>query len=155
MEIKAKPRIFIVDDHDALRHSLRKLFEAEAFEVEDYDCAEEFLISHDPPLHGCLLLDVHLPGMSGLDLLASKLAYDDELAIVMISGDADAAGVVRAFKSGAADFFQKPFDPRLLLQRVRQLIETNARHERQLGIPGSVPLGLRDMALNYALEDPA
>lgn len=108
--------IYIVDDDEAVRDSLRLLLIAMGFAVEDFCCGATFFERDAPEIGKCLILDVNLPGASGLDILARLRAEGSALPVVMVSGPGDAAARRRAFELGAAAFLDKPvaFD---LLQR--------------------------------------
>ncbi len=100
--------IYIVDDDEAVRDSLRLLLIAMGFAVEDYCCGATFFERGAPDLGKCLILDVNLPGASGLDILARLRAEGSALPVVMVSGAGDAAAKRRAFDLGAAAFLDKP-----------------------------------------------
>jgi two-component system response regulator FixJ len=123
----ASATVFVVDDDQAMRKSLRRLFERVGFEVETYADANEFLTGYDPAKPGCLLLDIRMPGMNGLDL-QDKLAEDQlDIPVVVISGHGDVEKAVRAMKAGAVDFIRKPYKGQVLLARVREALERDAR----------------------------
>lgn len=115
--------VFVVDDDKAVRDSLRWLVESIGVTVETYESATEFLRNFDPERPGCILLDVRMPGMSGLDLHERLKEYDFFQPIIYITGHGDVPMAVRAMKSGAVDFVGKPFNDQALLDRVQQAIE--------------------------------
>jgi two-component system, LuxR family, response regulator FixJ len=126
-----EPTVFVVDDDAAMRDSLRWLLESVGLRGETYATGEEFLDTYDPRQPGCLILDVRMPGMSGLSLQDTLAAQDITLPVIIITGYAEVPTAVRALKSGAIDFIQKPFNDDVLLERVRQALETD-RQTREL-----------------------
>lgn len=126
------PTVFIVDDDDAVRDSLRYLLESESLRVEEFANAEAFLDSYSPYRVGCLLLDIRMPGMSGMELLERLAERKFFLPIIIITGHGDVSIAVRSIKKGAFDFVEKPFNTEDLLSRVLAGIELDKkyRHER-------------------------
>jgi FixJ family two-component response regulator len=122
-----KPTVFVVDDDEAMRESLRWLIQSVGLPVETFATGEEFLAAYDPARPGCMVLDVRMPGMSGLQLQDELIARDVRLPILIVTGYAEVPTAVRALKAGAFDFIQKPFSDELLLERVRRAIERDAR----------------------------
>jgi len=115
--------VFIVDDDDAVRDSLTALFEAAEFSVESYESGQAFLDAHGSDGRGCLLLDVNMPDMNGLELLQRLSSSDSEnLDVIIITGHGDIPMAVQAIKAGAADFVEKPFDDRVIIDCVRQVL---------------------------------
>jgi len=123
--------VFVVDDDRAMRDSLRWLLESIGLTVRTYATAAEFLREHQPSQPGCLVLDVRMPGMSGLDLQAELVKRGAELPTIVVTGHAEVAMAVRAVKAGAIDFIEKPFSDQLLLDRVRQALEID-RQSREV-----------------------
>jgi FixJ family two-component response regulator len=126
-----QPIVFVVDDDRAMRDSLRWLLESIGLSVRTYATATEFLDDHDPAQPGCLVLDVRMPGMSGLDLQTELGQRGAELPTIVVTGHAEVAMAVRAVKAGAIDFIEKPFSDQLLLDRVRQALEID-RQSREV-----------------------
>ena len=126
-----QPIVFVVDDDRAMRDSLRWLLESIGLSVRTYATATEFLDDHDPAQPGCLVLDVRMPGMSGLDLQTELAQRGAELPTIVVTGHAEVAMAVRAVKAGAIDFIEKPFSDQLLLDRVRQALEID-RQSREV-----------------------
>lgn len=127
-ETSAQPTVFVVDDDDAMRHSLQWLIESVGLNVECYGTAEAFLDSHYPGRSGCLLLDVRMPGMGGLELQEYLKRHDIHIPVIIITGHGDVPMAVRAMKSGASDFIEKPFNDEMLLEAIRKAL---ARDEQQ------------------------
>ena len=120
-----EPTVFVVDDDRAMRESLSWLLDSVGLRVRSYATAADFLAEHDPAQPGCLVLDVRMPGMSGLDLQAELARRGVELPTIVITGHAEVSMAVRAVKAGALDFIEKPFSDQLLLDRVRQALEVD------------------------------
>ncbi|KAA3627025.1 MAG: DNA-binding response regulator [Proteobacteria bacterium] len=119
--------VFIVDDDRAVRESLSLILEVAGWAVEDYASAEAFLDAYQDDRPACLLLDVRMPGMSGLELQKRLAERGVALPIIFISGHADVPTSVSAMRSGALDFLEKPFRKEQLLQRIHEAL---ARAER-------------------------
>jgi len=117
-----KPNVFVVDDDQAMRNSLKWLIESVGMMVETYSTADEFIQNYYPGRAGCLLLDVRMPGMSGLELQEHFLKHQINIPIIIITGHGDVPMAVRAMKSGAIDFIEKPFNDELLLESIRNAL---------------------------------
>ncbi len=115
--------IFIVDDDDATRESLRFLLESEGFEVADFASGAELMAGGWPPLAGCLILDIHMPGMSGLDLLESLRVAGSSVPAIVVTGQADPAARARALRAGALDLLEKPLNDSRLLDLLRAVLD--------------------------------
>lgn len=128
-----RPLIHVVDDDDSLRTALLRLLNAAGHEARGYSSAGEFLLAPPPDRPGCVLLDVRMPGPSGLDLQAALQRQGVALPVVFLSGHADVAAGVRAMKSGAVDFLSKPVEREALLEAVGRALERDraARAERE------------------------
>jgi len=127
---KNKPTVFVVDDDQAMRDSLRWLIESVGIVVETYANAEEFLHSLDASKPGCLLTDVRMPGLSGLELQDVLAERKIKLPVIIITGHADVPMAIRAMKKGAIEFIEKPFNNEILLERIRQGIEKDSQIRR-------------------------
>jgi RNA polymerase sigma factor (sigma-70 family) len=114
--------VYIVDDDDAMRESLTWLIESVGLNVETYASADEFLESYYPGRPGCVLLDVRMPGMSGLELQGHLQKQQVTVPVIMITGHGDVPMAVRAMKSGAIDFIEKPFNDEQLLESIRNAL---------------------------------
>ncbi len=127
-----------MDDDEAVRESLRLLLQSEGLDVEAYDSAEAFLADCDVRRVGCRVLDLRLPGMSGLDLLEFLEVWANRPPTIVITGHAPEEIVERARNLGIADFFRKPFRDDAFLLRVRQVIEADGQpwqHDARRGGP--------------------
>jgi FixJ family two-component response regulator len=121
-----EPRVHIVDDDEAMRDSLKWLLESRGLKVELYPSGEAFLGAFNGDLRGCVVLDVRMPGMSGMDLYARLRARASTLPVVFITGHGDVPMAVSALKKGAADFIEKPFNDQDMLK----LIESCMKQDR-------------------------
>ncbi len=119
--------VFVVDDDNAMRSSLKWLIESVGLAVESFGSADEFLNSYYPGRAGCLLLDVRMPGMSGLELQEYLNTHDIRIPVIIITGHGDVHMAVRAMKSGAVDFIEKPFNDELLLDAIRNALLLDER----------------------------
>jgi len=128
--MQLNPTVFVVDDDPAIRESLRWLIESVGLSVKIFATAQEFLEGYDPSSAGCLVLDIRMPGMSGLDLQNELAARKVNIPILIITGHAEVPVAVSAMKAGALDFIEKPFSDQLLLDRIRRAIEKDAEFRR-------------------------
>jgi two-component system response regulator FixJ len=122
-----QPTVFLVDDDPAVRDSLSFTLARAELRVESYPSAQAFLEAYTPDQPGCLVLDVSLPGMSGLELQQALSARQIHLPIIFITGYGDIPMSVQAMKAGAIDFLPKPFRKELLLERVLEALAEDAR----------------------------
>ena len=123
--------VFIVDDDAPLRESLKNLLRSVGLRVEPFASAQEFLRSKRADVPGCLVLDVRLQGLSGLDLQKRMADSDTEMPIIFISGHGDIPMTVQAMKAGAVEFLTKPFRDQDLLDAVQQALERDRRAREQ------------------------
>ena len=122
----SQPTVFLVDDDASARRSLKFLVESIGLDVETYDSAADYLESYDPEKPGCLVLDVRMPRMSGLELQQKLATSGIHIPIIFVSGHADIGMASRAFRAGAFDFVEKPVNNQELLERIQQAIERDA-----------------------------
>lgn len=120
--MSARPTIFIVDDDESLRASMTELLDAAGFRTRSYASTGDFLLNPPADEPGCVLLDVHLPGPSGLDLQAGMQRHGIGLPVIFLTGYADVPTSVRAMKAGAVDFLEKPVIRETLLEAVRRAL---------------------------------
>ena len=123
--------VFVVDDDASVREALRGLLRSLGFAVETFASAQEFLARPSSDLPGCVVLDVGLPGLSGLDLQQRMAELDMAMPIVFITGRGDVPTSVRAMKAGAVEFLMKPFGERDLLDAIRQAIDRDQAARRR------------------------
>ncbi|MEM9293845.1 MAG: response regulator [Acidobacteriota bacterium] len=125
--------IYVVDDDEAMRDSLEFLLESVQLPSRSFPSAQAFLDEVQADWHGCLLLDVRMPGMSGLDLQAELNAREIPLPVVIMTAYADVPMAIRAMHQGAVDFIEKPFNEQTLLDRIHQALEQHrALQERRV-----------------------
>jgi FixJ family two-component response regulator len=139
----AQPLIHVVDDDDSLRSALQRLLSAAGYRVKAYASAGEFLL--DPPADapGCLLLDLRMPGPSGLDLQEALGRHGIRLPVIFLSGHGELATGVRAMKAGAVDFLTKPVEREPLLAAIARALEVDAAQRAASGVD-------RDLQDRYA-----
>ncbi|MBI2312077.1 MAG: response regulator transcription factor [Betaproteobacteria bacterium] len=123
--IDPEAKVYVVDDDEAMRDSMQWLLESRGFAVECYGTAEEFLAAYTSDRPGCLLLDVRMPGMSGLELYERLRSRNYRLPVIFITGHGDVPMAVSALKKGAADFIEKPFND----QELADLVESSLQHD--------------------------
>lgn len=127
---KENPIVYVIDDDASLREALNSLIRSAGFQVQEFSSATEFLHSNLSNAHGCLVLDVRLPGLSGLDLQRELARADIQIPIIFITGYGDIPMSVRAMKAGALEFLTKPFREQELLDAVQQAIERDSSFRR-------------------------
>jgi len=125
--------VYVVDDDDAIRNAIRALLDTADIRCAVYASADEFLEAMPAEAGGCLLLDIRLPGMGGLELQSELRRREATLPIIFITGHGDVPIAVQAMRDGAFDFLQKPFDEELLLESIdAALVVDAARQEEQV-----------------------
>ncbi|NIV75621.1 MAG: response regulator [Gammaproteobacteria bacterium] len=129
--MSAESTVFIVDDDAAVRDSLALLLESAGFAAETYPSARAFLHAYTTDRPGCLLLDVRMPDLSGLELQSVLSQHHIELPVIFITAHGDVPMSARAFKAGAMDFLEKPVDEQALIERVREALMRD-EHSRRL-----------------------
>ncbi len=129
---EAKPRVFIVDDDHGVRESVSILMRSIGVESETFQSADDFLEQYDSEKPGCLVLDVRMPGMSGLELQERLASVRSTLPIIFVSAHGDVPMAVEAVKAGAADFVQKPFRDQELIDKIQEAFVENARVREKL-----------------------
>ncbi len=142
-----KPVIHIVDDEPDVRDALAMLVRSVGYRAQTYSNADEFLARYRPGHAGCLLADVRMPGMSGLELQERLSREDPALPAIIMTGHGDVPMAVRAMKAGAFDFIEKPFNDQVLLDRLAEAI---AQAQRS----GDTAAGRRLAAARYAQLTP-
>ncbi|MGB5179870.1 MAG: response regulator [Gammaproteobacteria bacterium] len=114
--------VFLVDDDDAVRDALELLLDSVGISTESYSSATAFLDHYDPDRPGCLVLDIRMPAMSGMELQAALAGKGVNIPIIFLSGHGNVPMSAKAFRSGAVDFLEKPFDENVLLERIHEAI---------------------------------
>ncbi len=122
MMAKSNSTIFIIDDEINVCNALSWLFKSVQFNVETYENAQLFLDKYSHEKQGCIIMDVRLPGMSGLELLEQLKTQKSHIPVIIITGYGDIQMAVRAMKAGAVDFLLKPFNDQCLLETVQKCI---------------------------------
>ena len=124
------PTVYYVDDDEAMCESVRFLIESVSLRVEIFFSARKFLESYDPSRSGCLLLDVRMPEMSGLELQEQLKKRKIDIPVIFITGHGDVPMATRAMKSGAVEFLTKPFNDQTLLDSIQNAIEVDAERRK-------------------------
>ena len=130
--------VYILDDDTAVLRSLERLLSSANFEPIAFDDPDQFLTAAKTFKTGCVLLDVRLPGMSGLDVQAQLLKMRNDLAVIVVTGQGDIQTAVRAMKAGAADFLEKPYSDHALLGSIEATFRKEHRPDRDRDIAEAV-----------------
>jgi len=130
MHTEQKPTVFIVDDDASIRFAMEALMESVNLEHEIFASADEFLEKNTDQRPGCLVLDIRMPGLGGLELQEELIRRGNTLPIIFITGHGDVPMAVEAMQKGAVDFIQKPFRDQELLDRIREALATD-QHRRE------------------------
>lgn len=125
------PIIFVVDDDEAVRLSTEMLVRSMGLRAESFDSAAEFLEDFDPQQPGCIILDIRMPGMSGLELQEHLNELDASIPVVFVTGHGDVPMAVKAMKAGAVDFLQKPFRDQELIDRVHAALDRDSQDREE------------------------
>jgi FixJ family two-component response regulator len=126
------PRVYIVDDDPDMRDSLRWLMKTVGLHAETFSSATDFLRDFVSAGPGCVILDVRMPGISGLDLFEELVARGEGMPVIFITAFADVPMAVRAMKSGAVEFVEKPFNRQTLLDKVQRAIKEDCERRGRL-----------------------
>jgi FixJ family two-component response regulator len=126
----ANATVFLVDDDPCVLRATSRLFRSVGLNVSEFMCADEFLNGLDPNAHGCVLLDIGMPGLSGLDLQGTLRDRGCDLPIIFLTGCADVPMSVRAMKQGAVDLITKPADGEDLIRAVRAAVQRERENSR-------------------------
>jgi two-component system response regulator FixJ len=121
--------VFVVDDDQSIRHAMGLLLKSVGLEHETFESADDFLTRHNGSENGCLVLDIRMPGLGGLELQDKLIEMNSALPIIFITGHGDIPMAVEAMQKGAVDFIQKPFRDQELLDRISEAL--NAANEMQ------------------------
>lgn len=122
------PRIHVVDDDASIGRALARLLGAGGYDVVAHTSAERFLASYDPELHGCVILDVSMPGLDGLALQQSLATQGHQVAIIFLTGYADVPLCASAMRDGAVDFLTKPVGEEVLFDAIARALALDLRH---------------------------
>jgi len=129
--MKSQPVVYVVDDDDAVRKALSMLIKTAGLAVQAYDSAQAFLDNYSPHQPSCLILDVRMPGMSGMELQEKLINLNINIPIIIITGHGDVPMAVRAVQKGALDFIQKPFEDDMMLERIQKAIEIDTKNREE------------------------
>ncbi len=143
--MRDSPNVYIVDDHEAVRDSLGALLMSDGLEVESFASGQAFLDAFDNSLRGCLLLDIRLPDINGIDLQGKLYGMGSKLRTVMISGHGDVPLAVKAMKAGAVDFIEKPYSDEVILECVRYNIAQSGQTNDAASSPETITLKLEQL----------
>ncbi len=124
-ELHRKQTVYVVDDDQAIRHAMELLMRSVGLDYEIFHSADDFLASHTNERAGCLVLDIRMPGLGGLELQEKLNEVGSTLPIIFITGHGDVPMAVEAMQKGAVDFIQKPFRDQELLDRVTEALKTD------------------------------
>jgi len=127
------PTVFLVDDDHAVRDALGLLLESASFRTASFETASAFLDAYTPDQAGCLVLDIRMPGMSGMELQDALIAKGITLPIIFLTGHGNVPMSAKAFRTGAVDFMEKPFDESALLSRIREAIQLDRTNREIAG----------------------
>lgn len=151
MEVnQARPTVFVVDDNASIREAIQSLVESTGLRAETFESTQDFLRYQLPDGPKCLVLDVLLPGVSGLDFQNELTRANIRIPIIFITGHGDIPMTVRAMKAGAVEFLTKPFDDEDLLKAIRQALEVDSAMLKQQ----SETLALRERFATHAARTP-
>ena len=129
--MSAESTVFIVDDDEAVRESLSILVETEGYTVKSFDSARGFLDGYAPGEAGCLVVDVRMPDMDGLELQAELVERGVNLPVIVVTGHGDVPLAVQAMKAGAVDFIEKPYNDQQLLDTIARALEMARSQQNQ------------------------
>jgi len=126
--------VYLIDDEFSVRDSLTLVLETGGLRVKSFESAEDFLKNYNNEYPSCLILDVKMPCMSGLELQEALLKRNISIPIIFISGHAGISQSAKAFRAGAVDFLEKPFDHEVLLARITEVIQKNIEYRWRLNV---------------------
>jgi FixJ family two-component response regulator len=122
-----EPTVYVIDDDESIRELLGWLMQRNSIRAKTFANAHGFLRAYEPGAPGCVILDLYMPGMSGLDLQQYLIAQGIEMPVIFLSGRADVPQAVKAVKSGAIDFIEKPFDYKRIVALVQECLGRDAQ----------------------------
>lgn len=153
--------VYIVDDDDAARDSLAALLLASGHQVLSFESGDAFLGALEADWHGCIILDVRMPGLSGPQVQAELEARKNVLLVIIVTGHGDLPMVVKAMKAGARDFIEKPFDDESILSSIEAALNEDARTREQQKVQGELLARIeqltpreREVMIQVALGNP-
>ncbi|MHC4371114.1 MAG: response regulator transcription factor, partial [Planctomycetota bacterium] len=120
--METEPIVFVVDDDNAVRDGVSLLVKSFGLQIRSFSTAESFLAAYDPSVPGCLVLDIRMPGISGLELHKELTDRRIGMPVIFLTGHGDVTSAVKAMKEGAVDYLQKPADDRTFLDAIRSAL---------------------------------
>lgn len=132
MEFRARRKVYVIDDDEAVRDSMRAVLESFEIDVSDYQSASDFLARVNAPANGCMLLDLHMPGMSGLELLALMRQRGWDLPVIVMTGRSDDLLKERALRAGVTALLDKPIDESTLMNALDRAFVCSATTARSM-----------------------
>jgi len=145
--------VFIVDDDAAVRDSLALLLSLRGYPTAIFSCAEDLLRVIDPLWQGCVVVDIKMPGMSGLDLQAALAEHPASMPVIIITGHGDIAAARQAFKAAAVDFLEKPFDDDVLVRAIERAFDEAAERRDRPVWPIQATLSAREREVMQLVVD--
>ncbi len=145
--------VFIVDDDAAVRDSLALLLSLRGYSTVIFSCAEDLLRVIDPLWRGCVVVDIKMPGMSGLDLQAALAEHPASMPVIIITGHGDIAAARQAFKAAAVDFLEKPFDDDVLVRAIERAFDEAAERRDRPVWPIQATLSAREREVMQLVVD--
>jgi FixJ family two-component response regulator len=139
----SRPTVFVVDDDETTRNAMRTLFESVGHRVETFASGEAFLGSYHPGRSGCMVVDIVMPGISGLELLEKLNARGIDLPVVVITGRREVPLAVRAMRAGAVDFLEKPVRNQTLLNSIHRALDQKRRSKVSTGAKAEIETRFR------------
>ncbi len=130
--VDTKAIVYVIDDDASVRKSLARLVRSIGLDVDTFASARDFLVFNPPDRPGCLVLDLKMPGMTGLELQEELTAVNRSIPIIFITGFGNVPASVQAMKAGAVDFLEKPFDDKTLLDAIRRAIRNDFQHRQRM-----------------------
>ncbi|ROR94871.1 LuxR family two component transcriptional regulator [Sinobacterium caligoides] len=127
-----KPAVYVIDDDDAVRESLELLLDSVGQQTKSYDSAQSFLDSYSNNMLGCIVLDIRMPGMNGMELQKELNRLGSILPIIFVTGHGDVPMAVEAMQHGAVDFVQKPYREQELLDKINQALALDTKQRASL-----------------------
>lgn len=131
VNLHSAPKVYVVDDDESIRFAMQSLMESNGIGVKTFATAETFLESFRPENTGCLILDIHMPGISGLDLQEILRQKEVSIPIIFFTAQGSIPMAVHAVKKGAVDFIEKPFECKDLLERVQEALRLDAESRQR------------------------
>ncbi len=133
-----EPVIYVVDDDEAMRHSLDWLLKPLGFEVRSFASAAQFLADYDAARVSCLVTDVRMPATSGLELHERLVRDSSLMPVIIVTAHGDVPMAVRAFRAGALDFIQKPFNSQTLIERINEALRLSRERHQEAAQTGAI-----------------